>query len=185
MPTLHVPNINDEACQAFIRTQRPDILAVCGTGVIRAEVFALAPKGAVNIHTGITPEYRSADPIFWALYHSDLENVGVTIHYIDSGIDTGAIIYQERVPVYAGDSLEAISARCIRRGAELYVRALEDIANGTVQTISKPGVVGRAFRSIDLGLVQYLAYRVRFWRLSASLPRCEETDRAAAVEATR
>lgn len=173
VPTLVVGNINDAACGDFIRSQAPDVLAVCGTSVIRPEVFSRAPKGAVNIHTGMTPEYRCADPIFWALYQGEPEKVGVTIHFVDRGIDTGPIIHQASVPVYSGDSLASIYVRCIRRGAELFSRALTEIEDGSVGTLDRSGVKSRAFRSIDLGIVQYLLFLPRFRWLAARLPREE------------
>jgi len=176
VPRVTVANINDRACVELIKQHRPDVLAVCGTSVIRAEVFTLAPLGALNIHTGITPEYRSADPIFWALYHEEPDKVGVTVHFIDQGIDTGPIIYQERVPLYAGDNLSGITARCIRRGAALYLGALEQLECGPVRTLDRPGVRGRAFYSIELGLVQYLLFRWRLARLQPRLPRAPDTD---------
>jgi methionyl-tRNA formyltransferase len=171
VPTITVPNINDPACIAFIHEHAPQLIAVCGTTVIKHEVFSLAPRGAINIHTGITPEYRSADPIFWALYNGEPDKVGVTIHFVDRGIDTGPIIRQTAVPLHAQDTLPSINARCIQRGAELYLEALDDIAAGTVHAVQRLGVSGRAFYSIDLGVVQYLIFRRRFARLKRRLPR--------------
>jgi methionyl-tRNA formyltransferase len=185
VPTLVVTNVNDAECVQFIRAQAPAVLAVCGTSILKPEVFTLPPAGAVNIHTGITPEYRSADPIFWALYRGEPEKVGVTIHYIDRGVDTGSIIHQETVPVYAEDSLATISVRCIRRGAELYSRALAEIENGSVRTVVRAGVVSRAFLSVDLGLAQYLVFRWRFWRLASRLPRRSVEGGSATPEAPR
>lgn len=176
VPTIVVPSINDPAAIAFIRDHAPAVLAVCGTSVLKPEVFTLAPKGAINIHTGITPEYRSADPIFWALYQGEPEKVGVTIHYIDRGIDTGSIIHQATVPVYADDSLATIGVRCIRRGAELYSQALTEINSGSVRTLTRHGVPSRAFLSVDLGLVQYVIFRWRFRRLASRLPHNESTQ---------
>jgi methionyl-tRNA formyltransferase len=169
--TVVVENINDARCVEFLRAERPDTIAVCGTSVLRPEVFTLASRGTVNIHTGITPEYRSADPIFWALYNLEPEKVGVTIHFIDRGIDSGPVIHQEPVPVYAEDSLASIYVRCIRRGAELYSLALREIAEGSVRTLEKPGVASRAYLSVDLGIVQYFQFLLRFRRLAARFPR--------------
>jgi len=171
LPTLVVPTVNDPSCAAFIRAHSADVVAVCGTTVLRPEIFSLPPKGTVNIHTGITPEYRSADPIFWALYCGEPDKVGVTIHYIDRGIDTGPVIRQERVPVYADDTLVMLYTRCIRRGAELYLRALADIEAGAVRMVDRSGATSRAFRSIDLGIVEYLLFRARFRKLLLRLPR--------------
>jgi folate-dependent phosphoribosylglycinamide formyltransferase PurN len=179
VPTTTVPTINDSKCVEFIRERTPDLIAVCGTGVVKPEVFSLSPRGAVNIHTGITPEYRSADPIFWALYQNEPEKVGVTIHFIDKGIDTGPIIHQESVPLYATDTLATIYARCVQRGAELYLQTLQEIENGAARMIDRSEVKGKAFYSIDLGLIQYAIFRRRFRKILQHLPR--ETD-AAAVE---
>jgi folate-dependent phosphoribosylglycinamide formyltransferase PurN len=182
VPTLVVGDINDAAVVERIRAEAPDVLAVCGTSVLKPEVFTLAPKGAINIHTGITPEYRSADPIFWALYRGEPEKVGVTIHYIDRGIDTGSIIHQEPVPVFADDTLDTVYVRCIRRGAALYTRALAEIENGSVRTVVRTGAESRAFLSVDLGLAQYLMFRWRFKRLAFRLPR-RAVDESAVLEA--
>jgi folate-dependent phosphoribosylglycinamide formyltransferase PurN len=171
VPTLIVEDINAPECRRFVRELNADILAVCGTTVLKPATFTQTPKGAINIHTGITPEYRSADPIFWALYRGEPEKVGVTIHHIDAGIDTGAIIHQDTVPVYSDDSLATIYVRCVRRGAELYSRALTEIEQGSAVTMTRPGVTGRAFLSVDLGLIQYLVFRWRFRRLATRLPR--------------
>jgi len=170
VPCVSVANINDPACIELVRRSSPDVIVVCGTSVVRPEVFTLAPRGALNIHTGITPEYRSADPIFWALYNNERDKVGVTIHFVDRGIDTGPIIHQESVPLYSDDSLAKIAARCIRRGGALYLQALEEVERGTVRTVDRSAVRGRAFYSIDLGLLQYLRFCWRFRRLRWQLP---------------
>jgi methionyl-tRNA formyltransferase len=170
VPTLTVTNINDPACIAFVREHAPTVIAVCGTTVIKPEVFTLASLGAVNIHMGITPEYRSADPVFWALYNRELNKVGVTIHFVDSGIDTGPILRQAAVPLYAEDTLPIIKARCIQYGAELYLEALDDVESGNVRIVQRPGVTGRAFYSINLGVIQYLVFCWRFSQLKRSLP---------------
>jgi methionyl-tRNA formyltransferase len=170
VPTAIVANINDSESSRFIQTHSPDLIAVCGTSVIKPEVFTLAPKGAVNIHTGITPEYRSADPIFWAIYNNEPDKVGVTIHFVDKGIDTGAIIHQESVPIYRTDSLTTIYARCIQTGARLYSQALDEIGACSVQILNRGNVSGKAYYSINLGILQYLVFLMRFRRLRRALP---------------
>lgn len=169
--SVTVGSINDATCVEFIKRQAPDVLAVCGTTVIKQDVLSLPQRGAVNIHTGITPEYRSADPIFWALYCNEPEKVGVTIHFVDRGIDTGPIIHQESVPVYGGDTLATLYVRCLRRGAELFSRALAEIQSGSVRTVDRSSARSRAFHSMDLGIVQFLVFQWRFRKLSARLAR--------------
>jgi hypothetical protein len=64
----------------------------------------------------------------------------------------------------------------VRRGAELFSQALADIAAGSVRTLDRSGMTSRAFRSIELGIVQYLLFRLRFRKLSAKLPRGRNED---------
>jgi methionyl-tRNA formyltransferase len=167
--TITVPNVNAEECVRFVESARPDVIAVCGTTVIKEAVFSLPPLGAINIHTGITPEYRSAEPIFWAIYNAEPDKVGVTIHFVDSGIDTGPIIHQQAIPLYRTDSLTSINARCIEVGATLYLRALDEIARGVVRTHRK-NVQGKAFYSIDQGIFEYMKFVWKFARLKRRLP---------------
>jgi methionyl-tRNA formyltransferase len=181
--TVTVPNINAPECIAFIQGLKPDLIAVCGTTVIKPEVFTLAPRGAINIHTGITPEYRSADPIFWAIYSNQPDKVGVTIHFVDQGIDTGAIIHQRSVALYRNDSLSSVYVRCIQVGVQLYLRALEEIAAGTVRTLDRGNVKGKAFYSINLGMIQYLIGSLRFRKLKRRLP--QENPATTVVEQDR
>ena len=56
----------------------------------------------VNLHGGLSPEYRGADCTFWALYNGEPENVGCTLHYINEGIDTGDLIAHISPPCSRG-----------------------------------------------------------------------------------
>lgn len=167
-PSLTVQNINDQSSIDFLKHHDPDVIAVCGTTVIKPQVFTLSRKGTINIHCGIIPEYRSADPLFWALYNNDQEKVGVTIHYVDEGIDTGPIIYQEPVPVTRNDTLATLYAKSIRKGAELMSRAIDDFSRDQVRTITKD-VAGKSHYHMDLGMWEYLVFQKRFRKLKSRL----------------
>jgi len=171
IPTLEVRDINDQSCKEFLAGHRPDMIAVCGTTVLKPEVFNLSSKGTINIHVGITPEYRSADPIFWALYNGEPDKVGVTIHFVDQGIDTGDIIFQATVELTREDDPSTLYAKCIQRGAELMSQTIEEIAGGTVKTYRKEGVEGKAYFHMDLGIVEYLIFLRRFRKLKKNLLR--------------
>jgi len=161
IPTIEVENINDRRCRDFVIAQEPDLIAVCGTTVIESDLLQLVDKGFINIHCGITPEYRSADPIFWALYNREPDKVGITIHFVDRGIDTGPIIYQEAVPVTEEDNIATLYAKCIERGAYLMAKAIDDVEKGSVQVIEKRNIRGKAYYHMDLGIWQYMMFRRR------------------------
>lgn len=156
IPTIEVGNINDEKACEFISNLSPDIICVCGTSVIKPHIFNLSKHGAINIHVGITPEYRSAKPIEWALHNKDYEKVGVTVHFVDEGIDTGDILFQERIPFTKEDNVGSIYARCKVVGCNLMLRAISEIEDGTMNKWRKDGVAGRKYISHEFGLTNYL-----------------------------
>ena len=163
VPTIEVGNINDDKAYQFISELSPDLICVCGTSVIKPRIFNLAKHGAINIHVGITPEYRSAKPIEWALHNRDYENVGVTLHFVDRGVDTGDTIFQEKIPVNKGDNVGSIYAQCKIAGCNLMLMAISEIEEGTVKRWRKEGVGGRKYIRHEFGLSNYLrmAYNLK------------------------
>jgi folate-dependent phosphoribosylglycinamide formyltransferase PurN len=153
---LETDDVNSDAVARFISSKSPEIVAVCGSNVLKRKIFGLPSRGTVNIHCGITPHYRSANPVEWALYNRDFERIGVTIHYVDEGVDTGNVIFQQKVPVESGDTVEVLYYKNIVTGADLMVKAIKEIEFGTVQSIPLPGNVGRHYLSIRYGALEHL-----------------------------
>jgi methionyl-tRNA formyltransferase len=152
--TLEVFDINSEVVKDFILSKSPDLIAVCGSKVLKARIFNLPPKGTINIHCGITPHYRSANPVEWALYNRDLEKIGVTIHYVNEGVDTGNIIYQATIAVEKGDTVQSLYCKDILAGSELMIKAIKNISAGTIESFPLPKNVGKHYMSIDYGFLQ-------------------------------
>jgi methionyl-tRNA formyltransferase len=82
---------------ALSKEQRPSVVLVMGTRLIEEDTLRAANAPFVNYHAGITPKYRGVHGAYWARATGDAANCGVTIHFVDTGIDTGAILYQERI----------------------------------------------------------------------------------------
>lgn len=95
--------------------------------VIRREVLKMPRYGMVGVHPSLLPRYRGAAPLAWALLHGETQT-GVTIFKLDEQLDAGPIILRETVPIDTGDTAETLGTRLAQRGAELLVRALEDLA---------------------------------------------------------
>ena len=125
-----VPYINDRRVLALADELRPDVIAVFGTSLIRGELLTRGRLGIINLHGGISPEYRGADCTFWALYNDEPEKVGCTLHFIDAGIDSGNLIAHVCPEVHEGDDELTLFWRGIRDSADVYVAALERMARG-------------------------------------------------------
>ena len=91
---INVPSVNDELCKQELEKLQPDIVLVNGTRIISKRILQCTNAIFINMHVGITPKYRGVHGGYWALVNNDKKKFGVTIHVVDSGIDTGKILYQ-------------------------------------------------------------------------------------------
>jgi methionyl-tRNA formyltransferase len=89
-----VSSVNDEACKQLLQQIQPDIILVNGTRIISKKILQCTKAVFINMHVGITPWYRGSHGGYWALYNNDVDNFGTTIHIIDAGVDTGAVLTQ-------------------------------------------------------------------------------------------
>ncbi len=119
-----------EALADQLAPLQPGLLCVAGFPfLLPPRLFALPRHGSVNLHPSLLPRHRGPDPLFWTYFHDDRE-AGVTLHWIDSGADTGPILSQESLPLPRGLPVEALYGDLARRGAALLERALPEIAAG-------------------------------------------------------
>jgi methionyl-tRNA formyltransferase len=125
-----VPHINHPDVVELAQRLRPDIIAVFGTSLIRGPLLSLAPLGMLNLHSGLSPEYRGADCTFWALYNGEVEKVGCTLHFIDAGIDTGRLIAHICPPVTAGDNELTLFWGGVKASADVYAEAIARLGRG-------------------------------------------------------
>jgi methionyl-tRNA formyltransferase len=116
-----------------IRSLRPDLIVVAAYGqYIPVSILDLPPGGAINIHPSLLPKYRGASPIQWAVANGETET-GVTILFVAAEMDAGDIILQEKAPIADDDTAATLEPRLAEQGAELLIRAVEQIRAGTVR----------------------------------------------------
>lgn len=125
-----VAHINDADVADLVRALKPDYIAVFGTSLIRSPLLGLAGRGMLNLHGGLSPDYRGADCTFWSLFNGEPERVGCTLHFINEGIDTGALVAHVCPEVRDGDDELTLFWRAVRSAAEVYVEAIERLQRG-------------------------------------------------------
>jgi len=94
--------------------------------IVGSELLAAFPEKIVNIHPSLLPAFPGKDAISDA-YWAGATETGVTVHYVDEGIDTGPIIKQEGLPVFAEDTLETLSARVHKAEHQLYPKVMRQL----------------------------------------------------------
>ncbi|HWR76838.1 MAG TPA: formyl transferase [Thiobacillus sp.] len=146
-----VPHINHPEVVKLARELKPDLICVFGTSLIRGELLQEGRLGIINLHGGLSPEYRGADCTFWALVNGEPDKIGCTLHYIDAGIDTGRLIAHISPEVREGDGELELFWRAVQDSAEVYAEAVARLAQGERLGLAQPGK-GRLYQVKDRGL---------------------------------
>ncbi len=141
---LVVENFNDANTTQILHRLGPDLLVVGGARILKEHIIRIPKMGIVNAHPGLLPTYRGEDTILWAVLNG--EAVGVTVHFIDIGIDTGAIIVQERLAVTGTDTIESLSDKADELAGELMVKAVTRIRDGNAQARPQKTGEGKQYR---------------------------------------
>jgi methionyl-tRNA formyltransferase len=146
-----VPHINHPDVVKLAQELKPDLICVFGTSLIRGDLLKEGRLGIINLHGGLSPEYRGADCTFWALYNGEPKKVGCTLHYIDAGIDTGRLIAHVSPEVREDDNELVLFWRAVRDSAEVYAEAVARLALGEQLGRVQPGK-GRLYQVKERGL---------------------------------
>jgi len=96
---IEVASLNSDEALAAIRALKPRAVFVASTGMLRAPLLEACGCPVVNYHSGVNPAYRGINGGYFALANGEPEHFGVTLHLVDRGVDTGAILATNRIPV--------------------------------------------------------------------------------------
>lgn len=108
-----------------------DLIVTCAFGqILPREILELPKYGAINVHASILPKYRGSAPIQWALLNGD-KTTGVTIMYMDEGMDTGDIIISKEIPINDADNVGTLHDKLSILGKDTLGNVLESIFNKT------------------------------------------------------
>jgi folate-dependent phosphoribosylglycinamide formyltransferase PurN len=154
----HVSSINHSRVAELLRLHDPDVVVVNGTRIIGKMVLESADVPFVNTHVGITPAYRGVHGGYWALADGKPELAGVTVHRVDKGIDTGAIIAQALIYPEPEDNFYTYPTLQLAAGLPLLKAAVVDIQQGRSKPCEPLSKSSRLY--YHPGLTEYLRYRV-------------------------
>lgn len=127
---------NKRELRELISEAEAELIVVCNFPIIiPKEIISKFPQRIINLHASPLPKYRGAHPVNWALVR-DEKVFGMTVHFIDGGIDTGDILTQESFHINNTDNIESISEQLISIGPKLLAKSIKQIQNNE-QEITK------------------------------------------------
>jgi glycosyltransferase involved in cell wall biosynthesis len=134
IPFFKVSNHNSPRCISLLKRLRPDVLVVTNARILSEEVITVPPRGTLNLHLGKLPEYAGLASIFWALYRGETE-IGVTVHFMEKGLDAGSIVLRDSLEVRERDREESLYKRALEAGAKMILESLSLMESGEVTPI--------------------------------------------------
>jgi methionyl-tRNA formyltransferase/LmbE family N-acetylglucosaminyl deacetylase len=121
-----------------IAALQPDLIVVVGfSQIIPGKILDIPPLGVISFHTAVLPGRRGSSPVIWAMVEG-LEESGVTMFYMDEGIDTGDVIAYERFPIDAGDYAADVLRKADDATLRLLRAHLDQVLDGTAPRTPQP-----------------------------------------------
>ena len=129
-PDFHVDSVNSPETIELLAGLEPYVVVVNGTRIISSRVLDSITCPIINTHAGLTPRYRGVHGGYWALAEGHPEEVGTTVHLVDSGIDTGQILAKARFDTSPADSIVTYPYLHLAAGLPLLIDLVRAVLDG-------------------------------------------------------
>ncbi|WP_157753498.1 formyl transferase [Thiomicrorhabdus chilensis] len=134
-------SVNSEACIEWVKQIKPDVVVLNGTRIVSSDLLNSCDATFINTHCGITPAYRGVHGGYWALVNNDAKNAGVTIHVVDTGIDTGDIVFQKNIKVSKSDNFLIYPVKQYIEGIPLLKKAIRLCLADQLRTFKRDDLI--------------------------------------------
>ena len=129
LPVYQPTNLKSDTFYDQLKLIDPDIIVVVAFRMLPKQVWDFPPKGTINLHASLLPDYRGAAPIHWAIINGE-KKTGVTTFFIDEEIDTGKIILRKETGIDEDDNVGSLHDKLMHLGADLVIDTLALINKG-------------------------------------------------------
>ena len=128
LKTFQPENLMEKSFCESMKFLKPDLIVVVAFKLLPKEIFQIPPKGTINLHASLLPNYRGAAPINWAIINGEKET-GVTTFFIDEKVDTGNIILQKSEKIFLEDNFSSLYDRLKIIGSDLLLETINLISS--------------------------------------------------------
>ena len=130
---IHVGSINADDAGEVLELLHPKVVFLAGCRMLTSKTLAKLHCPIINYHAGINPKYRGMNGGYFARVNDDNANFGTTVHLVDAGVDTGGILYQQRISDHKNDSILTYAMLQAAHSREICAKAVGDALNGSLK----------------------------------------------------
>lgn len=126
-------NPNDTSVINFLNDKKPDLILSIGSIILRSNFLNTPKIGTLNVHMGILPKYRGIGVTEWPIIESnslDEVNLGISLHFVEKGVDTGPILFKKNISILKNDNLSTIESRFLPEMVYAMIRGIKMIHKG-------------------------------------------------------
>lgn len=154
LPVYQPETVKDEEFIKLLNGFNADLFVVVAYGQILPEsILNIPPLGCVNVHGSLLPKYRGAAPIQMAIVNGE-EKTGVTIMYMEKGLDSGDMILKKELPIDKKDTYGSLHDKMCVLGADALIEALELMEKGEVKAEKQDDSLSTYASRIEKGNAQ-------------------------------
>ena len=133
IPFIERVDLNGPEVEQALIGWKPAVIAFTGGGLVRKNILDIPSVGVLNCHSGLLPQYRGMDVVEWAILETKtgVPPVGLTLHLMDRGVDTGPILIRHPETIHPGDRLESLRGRLEENMVPLMMEGLRGLRDST------------------------------------------------------
>ncbi|MDA1193130.1 MAG: formyltransferase family protein [Candidatus Poribacteria bacterium] len=161
---LDVASLSSDAAVSALTDVQPDVLIYAGGGILRRKVLDVPTIGTLNAHGGPLPHFRGMCASEWAILHG--VEPGVTVHFVDTGIDTGPILFFQPLSVSPSDTLFDLRGKLNVLWITALLKGVESIHSGDYSPTEQRRRDGRQFFRMEPALQRIVEQRIASQRLA-------------------
>ena len=129
--TIEQKDLNDIGFENKLRKYKSDLFVVVAYRILPKSLLSIPKLGSINLHGSLLPEYRGAAPIQWSLINGE-KQTGLSTFFIESQVDTGAIISQKKIKISDDDNYGSLKRRMGLKGSKLLLDSINLVSNGKI-----------------------------------------------------
>jgi methionyl-tRNA formyltransferase len=143
LTVLQPEKLKDPSFLDLLHSFKPDLQVVVAFRMLPEQIWSLPPLGTFNLHASLLPQYRGAAPINHVIMNGEKET-GVTTFFIDEKIDTGKILFQEKVRIPENYTAEDLHDKLMETGASLVLKTVRAIISGNFKETPQEALLDKA-----------------------------------------
>jgi len=134
IPVLTPERLKNESFREELLKYDADLYVVVAFRILPEKIYTIPPRGSINLHGSLLPKYRGAAPINWALINGE-EETGLTTFFLKKKVDTGDMIYQEKIKIDPDDNFDSLYQKMSERAGPAIEKTLDLIERNKVQAV--------------------------------------------------